>query len=232
MVFNYSGGTTTYSLYKVKTLVSLPNNCTNSLDQTNWGTWSISTSNNSQTLVNSGNHLPSKGVIFVADNVWVDGTVGGGARITIAAAKLPQPATPPDIIVNTNLKYTNYDGTDVIGLIAQGNVTIGLMSDDIFEIDGALVAQNGRVGRYYYNTNCGNTYTQTKVTIYGMIATFVRYGFTYTGSSYVCSGTIGSIGSGYCTRDITYDPNLLYGPPPTFPLSSSSYVPLSWQEVN
>ncbi len=220
IIFNYSSGTTTYDLYKVKSLRSAPSGCSNDLDQTNWGTWSIDTSGGSQSLVSSGNKLPSNGVIFISDNVWVEGTVGNNARITIAAAKLPQPATPPDIIVNTNLLYAVKDGSNVIGLISQGNVTIGLYSDDSFEIDGALVAQNGRVGRFYYASDCNSTYQRTTITIYGMIATFIRYGFAYTDNT------------GYTNRNITYDPNLLYGPPPSFPLSASSYVPLSWQELN
>lgn len=234
IVFSFSGGTTTYSLYKVKSLRASPNNsCSNNTNgQDDWGTWSINTTGNSQQLVSSGNRLPSNGVIFVADNVWVDGTVGNSARVTIAAAKLPQPSDPPDITVNNSLMYNEYDGSNAIGLIAQGNVNVGLYSDDNLEIDAALVAQTGRVGRYYYSSSCGSTYTQGTITIYGMIASFIRYGFSYTGSSYNCGGGIGYIGSGYCNRNITYDPNLLYGPPPSFPLSSSSYVPLSWQEVN
>ena len=52
------------------------------------------------------------------------------------------------------MKYTNTNGNDVLGLIAQGNVNVGMVSDDSFEIDGALMAENGRVGRFYYNSSC------------------------------------------------------------------------------
>lgn len=232
IVFSYSSGTTTYSLYKVKSLNAPPNRCGNDLNQDGWGSWSIGTSGNSQQLVSSGVKLPAYGVIYVQDNVWVDGTIGNNARVTIAAAKLPQPADPPDIIVNTDLKYTSYDGTNVIGLIAQDNVNIGLYSDDSFEIDAALVAQNGRVGRYYYASDCGSTYRRDSVNLYGMIASAIRYGFAYTGSAFNCGGSIGYMSSGYCHRDVTYDANLLYGPPPSFPLSSSQYVPISWKELS
>ncbi len=233
--FSYSLGTTTYNLYKVDTLAATPNSCSGT--QTNWGIWSINTAAGSEDIVSSNNHLPSTGVIFVADNVWVDGTIGNGARITIAAAKLPQPAVPPDIILNKDLRYTNYDGSEVIGLISQGNVTVGLYSEDDLMIDAALVAQNGRVGRFSYGGSCesstnGNEWRRGTITIHGMIATFIRYGFSYTGGTYDCGGSVGFIGNGYCNRNITYDSNLLYGPPPSFPLSSDQYTILSWREVN
>ncbi len=239
IVFNYSAGTTTYNLYKVSALSSAPSGCGDST--TGWGTWSIKTETPYPSSGNNTFHLSANGVIFVAGNVWVNGTVGNNARITIAAGILPDPypTNPrPNIIVNNDLKYTNKDGTEVIGLIAQGNVTVGLYSGDNLEIDAAIVAQNGRVGRFSYGTSCessssGNEWRRSTITVYGMIATFVRYGFSWKGSNnYNCGGSIGYIDNGYCNRNVIYDPNLLYGPPPSFPLSSSQYVPLTWQEVN
>jgi hypothetical protein len=52
-----------------------------------------------------------------------------------------------------------------------------------------------------------------------MIASYQRYGFAWTD------------GTGYVNRDITYDANLLYAPPPSFPLTSDQYQIISWQEV-
>jgi hypothetical protein len=138
------------------------------------------------------------------------------------AGKLPDPGATlePSITVNKNLTYTNFDGSDVVGLIAQGNVNVGYDSLDTETIDAALVSQNGRVGRYYYGSYCGTSHDRSTLNLYGMIATNIRYGFAYTD------------GTGYTTRNITFDPNLLYGPPPSFPLTSTFYTTLSWQEVN
>ena len=86
-------------------------------------------------------------------------------------------------------------------------------------MDAALIAQNGRVGRYYYSSHCGTGYTRNSLTLYGMLASNVRYGFSYTD------------GTGYATRSIIYDGNLLYSPPPSFPLSSDQYSTISWNEV-
>ncbi len=206
----------TFDIYRVTSQVSPGSSCTQTT--TGWGTWSI----NNKTFV--GNYaIPSNGLIFVEDNVWVEGTINT-ARVTIAAGKFPDnSSTRPDIIVNNDLMYTNYDGSDVIALIAQGDISVGMVSDTNIRIDAALVAQNGRVGRFYYpgggGSSCSPYNTRSSITLYGMIATNLRYGFAYTD------------GNGYQTRNIIYDANLLYGPPPSFPLTSSQYQTISWEET-
>lgn len=204
----------TFDIYRVTSQTSPPGSCTNSAGQSGWGTWSI----NNRTLI--GNYaIPSNGLIFVEDNLWVAGTINS-ARVTIASGRFPDnPSSRPSITVNNDLSYTNYDGTDVIALISQGNVNVGLVSDNNLNIDGALVSQNGRVGRFYYANNCGTNYIRNSLTLYGMIATNLRYGFAYTDNT------------GYTTRNINYDANLLYGPPPSFPLTSDQYEILSWEEI-
>lgn len=203
----------TFSLYRVNSQVSL-SGCSNSAGQTGWNTWSI----NNKTFIANYN-IPDNGLIFVEDNVWVEGSINS-ARVTIAAGRFPDnPSTRPQLIVNNDLIYTNYDGTDVISLISQGNFNVGMISDTNLRIDAALVSQNGRVGRYYYGSNCSPYNIRSSITLYGMIATDDRYGFAYTG------------GTGYQDRNIIYDANLLYAPPPSFPLTSNQYEILSWEEI-
>ncbi len=204
----------TFDIYKVTKLTNAPGGCSDSLGQSGWGTWSIST----ETLL--GNHpIPANGLIFVEDNVWVRGQINN-SRVTIASGKFPDnPATRTSITINTNLLYTNYDGKDIISLIAQNNINIGLNSDDILRADAALIAQNGRVGRYYYSSSCGASYVRNTITSYGMIGSYQRYGFAYTDNT------------GYTNRNLIYDSNLLYGPPPSFPLTSDYYQEIFWSEV-
>lgn len=167
--------------------------------------------------------FPANGLIFIEDDVWVRGQVDGG-RLTIASARFPDnSATRSNIIINDNLLYSNYDGQDAIALIAQKHVNIGLNSANTIRIDAALMAQNGRVGRYYYNSFCGANRLRSEITAYGMIASSQRYGFSYT------SGV--SVVSGYQIRNLIYDVNLLYGPPPSFPLTPDSYQVLLWKEI-
>ncbi len=207
----------TFDLYRVTSLSATPNNCTNSQNQSGWGTWSVGNTQAAQNFP-----FPANGLLFIEDNVWVEGTINT-ARLTIASGRFPDnPATRTNITVNNDLQYTNYDGQDVLALIAQNNVNVGLVSDDNLRIDAALVAQNGRIGRYYYGNNCRsggtNWYDRNSITLYGMLATYSRYGFAYTD------------GTGYDTRTINYDANLLYGPPPSFPLTSDQYTTISWEE--
>ena len=209
----------TFDLYRVTGLVNPPSGCTNSANQSGWSVWSIQ---NQQLIENYP--FPVNGIIFLEDDVFVDGQMDGG-RLTIVAAFLPDnPPFRKNIIVNNDLLYTNYDGSDVLGLIAQGNINIGLISEDDLRIDAALIAQNGRVGRYYYRPpgggleRCSPNHVRQTITLWGMIATNERYGFAYTD------------GTGYQTRNLNYDSNLLYGPPPSFPLTSDQYVTLTWEE--
>jgi len=211
----------TFDLYQVNTLVNAPGNCTPSGNppngQAGWGSWSISGAGSAQTFL-ANYAFPSNGLLFLEDNVWVEGQINT-ARLTIASARFPDNVnTRTSITVNNNLLYTNYDGQDVLALIAQNNFNVGLVSQNTLRIDAALMAQNGRAGRYYYTpSGCAND-SKSTLTLYGMIGTNQRYGFAYTN------------GTGYATRNIIYDANLLYGPPPSFPLTSDQYSILSWQE--
>ena len=212
----------TFDLYRVDTLVSPPSYCANVGNEDGWGTWSV----NTKTLL--GNYpMPSNGIIFIEDNLWVSGQVNG-SRVTIASARFPDTvSTRTSITVNDNLLYTHYDGTDTIALIAQKNINVGLVSADTLRIDAALMAQNGRVGRYYYQgpttspnrSNCSPNHARTSITAYGMIGSNQRYGFAYTD------------GTGYASRSLIYDSNLLYNPPPSFPLTTDAYKIISWEEV-
>lgn len=215
----------TFDLYKVESISAPPHSsCNNTAGQDGWGTWSIG----SQSFVDNYD-FPENGIIFIEDDAWVSGQIDT-ARLTIIAGTLPDiPENRKNIIVNEDLLYTNHDGQDVISLIAQNNINVGLYSDNDLEIDAALIAQNGRVGRHYYRSSytfwfwnvpgCSPYDEMDTVSLYGMIGTNQRYGFAYTD------------GTGYETRNISYDANLLYSPPPSFPLTSDQYEPILWEEI-
>jgi hypothetical protein len=205
----------TFDLYKISSWASR-GHCDGTGSESS--SWSI----NNQTL--QGNYaMPTNGIIFIEDHVVINGQING-ARLTIVAADLPVPSDPAtfkNIIINDDLLYTNYDGSDAIGLIGQKGVMVGLISEDDLRIDGALIAQNDKVGRFYYisdGQSCAYD-DRSVVTLYGMIASHDRYGFAYTN------------GTGYTTRNINYDANLLYAPPPDFPITSDQYEIISWQEI-
>lgn len=174
----------------------------------------------------SNRTFPSNGVIFIEDKLWLDGQING-AQLTIAAAQIgATSAQEKSVIINNDLEYTNYNGTDKLGVIGQKNVTVGYNSEGAFSgsadsqelrIDAAMIAQNGWVRRNYYSSGCGSNYLRNNITVYGSIATNLRYGFAYTD------------GTGYQNRNILYDPYLTLSPPPHFP-TTGSYTILSWKE--
>jgi len=206
----------TFDLYKVTKLLKPPHGCESDKGERKWGSWSI----DEETFL--GNYpMPTNGLIFIEDNTWVRGQIKN-SRVTIAAASFPyHPNTSPDITVNNNLLYTYYDGRDVIGLIAQDDFNVGMAADDNLRIDAAIISQNGRTGRFHYpKDKCDKYYQGNSITTYGMIASNEHYGFAFTD------------GTGYQNRVIIYDSNLLYNPPPSFPLTSDDYEEIYWSEIN
>ncbi len=162
------------------------------------------------------------GIIFVEDNVWVDGVVNG--RATVVAAKIPEvPNNRRTIIINGDITYLAKDGTNVLGLIAQQDIIVPLYSaEDDLEIDAAMLAQNGSVYRPYYNSHWPY-YLRDTITTYGTIITNQVWTWSWV------DGT-GQTVSGYENTNTTYDPNLNYNPPPGFPVYGD-YKFLQWEEI-
>ncbi|MBI4090938.1 MAG: hypothetical protein HY422_02855 [Candidatus Komeilibacteria bacterium] len=206
----------TIDVYAVTSLVPPPSvDCADTLGQSGWGTWSIATETLSSTIP-----LPANGALFIEDDLWIDGQIDT-AQLTIGAARFPEnPTTYANVTINSDLLYTNYNGSDIIGIIAQNNIHTGLVSADVLHIDAALVAKKGRVGRYYYPAPYCSPYdTRLSLTLFGLIASNGIYGTRYND------------GNGYQNRSISYDANLLYAAPPYFPSTETAYDLVQWREI-
>lgn len=214
----------TFDVHTVTSLYSPHWSCYDDLSEDGWGSWSVQ---NTTFVGNFDN--PPNGVLFIEDDVWVEGVIDT-ARLTIAVATFPDtPSTRKNITVNNDLLYTNYDGSDIIALIAQNNVNVGLISEDDLRVDAAMLAQSGRIGRYHYKDSwwfglslqpgCTPNSERDTITLLGTIGSRERYGFAWTD------------GTGYTNRNIVYDSNLLYSPPPSFPLTTDQYEVISWEEI-
>src|SRR3989344_3342603 len=107
--------------------------------------------------------LPANGVIFVADNAWVWGTIG--SRITLASGRLPDSnSTNTNIFLQNDINYTVKDGSVALGLISQSDLVVNSSSEDDLNVDAYLLSQKGKVFRPYYSGN-----TKTKISVYGGI---------------------------------------------------------------
>jgi hypothetical protein len=159
--------------------------------------------------------IPANGIIYVEDKTWVEGTVKG--RAIVAAATLPyNSSTAPTIYIPNNIVYAAKDGTNVLGLLAQQDVVVTYLAPTDLEVDAALVAQNGSAQFFYYSGVVNNS-----ITVYGATMSFGQWTWSWVDGS-------NNIISGYTHTYSNYDNNLLYGPPPSFPLSASGYQQISW----
>lgn len=158
---------------------------------------------------------PSCGIIFLEDNLWVDGTLEG--KVTVASANLIDANIDTDIILPNNIIYSANDGSDGLGLIAERNMLISPNSPQDMTLRGIFIAQKGRFGRNHYVGNIKGT-LQT----YGSVVSYGRTGTQWTSN--------GVIVSGYATREDYIDSNLIYGAPPFIPALSPDFKAIKWEE--
>lgn len=212
VVFNANN---TYSLYKVTAKTAL---ISSYFSDTGWA--NMSHDIKSQSLLSTKN-VPANGILFFEDTLWVEGTVA--SRVTVASGKFPDtPSTNTDIIINNSITYGGVnDGTRVLGAVAQGNVLIPYSSAaNNLSLYGAYVAQHGRFGRRYYNS--GSFIIRNNIDTYGMTASNQVPVTSWVDGS-------GNLIGGYRGGSTSYDPFLLYAPPPFFP-SAGEYQFLSWSQ--
>lgn len=195
--------------------------------------------------VQNGITIPSNGIIFAEDNVWVRTTSTFGGRVTIASGRLASSTNNTDIVIADDILYTNKNGADSIGLITEDSVLIAPYAIPqsgafTFEVDAAVIAQSGSVRypqtyRYNGNETKGWVASNQKLLFYGSVST--RQVWTWNiqyssnpGGSTVYDNVSGYYISGVRNTTTQYDYNLLYAPPPNFPITST-YNILSWREV-
>ena len=200
-----------------------------SIEQKKWIMLSTEIKNEqcTETYTLLGNDL-----IFIEDDVWVEGTVDG--RVTVISAKLPEvPSSSPDIILKGDLMYEDKNGDDVLGLLAQHDILIPLKpmngttpipATGSYEVDAALLAQRDRFQRYFYYwayNGIGEYYQFNQITLYGAMISYNQpgnYWGVYNGKQHGVLSTVNY-----------YDPQLLYNPPPYFPVTGD-YDFISWEE--
>lgn len=186
--------------------------------------------------------LPDTGVIFAEDNVWVrtDPTFHG--RVSIAAGRLAD-NNKANIVIADDILYSTKNGEDAIGLIAENDVIVAPYAPPAngsftFEINAAALAQSGSVtypSVYRTDSNrCtrGWVNNNQQFVYYGSVAT--RQTWTWTWQRNNACGDAVSDGSHYISgilhNSTQYDYNLLYAPPPSYPITGG-YNILSWREV-
>ena len=234
IILNTNG---TYDLYKVNSETD---------NQTSYATAL------NRTVVATGLSLPPSGVIFVEDNVWVLSNPTFHGRVTIASGRLAT-SNNTEVVIAGPLLYSTKNGSDSIGLVAEDSIYVAPYAPPAsgafnFEIDGALLAENGNV-EYGENTNSSGFITYRSatstcargwvspnqtLTFYGSVATrqIWTWNLESNGScgDMVFDPTNGQYWSGIENTVTSYDYNLEYTPPPSYPLTAG-YNILSWREI-
>lgn len=212
LVFNASG---TISVYRVTSTSVLNSTHINSGDDTLPDRTLISNQNFYGTLT-----IPeSCSLIFVEDNVWIEGTVDG--KVTVVAANVATNLAP-NAMLSGNLVYEETDGSDGLTLIAEKNVLVVPNSPQNMTLNGIFVAQGGAFGRNHYPNS---TYEhRSTLTILGTTVSNLRTGTKW------CIGNGCTSTAGYQTRIDAYDRNLATDPPPFTPQTSSDYQFIDWRE--
>lgn len=197
-----------------------------------------------ETLVASNIAIVSSGVIFAEDNVWVRSNPTYQGRVSIGAGRLAT-TNNATITVADDLVYSTKNGSDAVGLVAEGDVRIAPYGPPSsgsfnFEVDAAILSQTGSVTypfRYRSSpSQCTRGWVNSNqtFTFYGSVAT--RQSWTWSwllgGScgNAVYSSSIGYYISGFLNNTTSYDYNLLYAPPPYYPITGG-YNVLSFREV-
>lgn len=222
----------TYNLSRVN---SETYNWTNSTNYTSSYTTALG-----RTSVANNIAIPTSGVIFVEDNLWIRSNSTFGGRVTIVAARqASSDSNVASIVAADDIAYTTKNGSDVLGLISEGKFLIAPYappkpgdnaSNFPFKIHAAVIANSDvRFPSSYLGRTSGSipewTASNKALEYYGSIAmassSAVWTWLTVSGSTPV---------SGFQYNTTSYDYNMQYAPPPNFPVTSS-YDILSWREI-
>lgn len=199
--------------------------------------------------ISTNNTIPSGGVIFAEDNVWVVGNGNFNSRLTIAAGRMKAGGVNSyaNITIAGPITYASKNGSDALGLVAQNSITIAPyapppVSDTsfTFEVDAALLAEYGNVEFppsyefYPYYCTTGWTGSNQQFLFYGSVATRQTWTWTWLDGNYPCGNAgydpVNGYISGIENNTTEYDYNLLYNPPPDYPLALG-YKIVSWRDV-
>ena len=165
-------------------------------------------------------------LIFAQAKVWLEGVAG--SKVTVIAADTG--SFSPDIVLSNNITYASGTGSSGLTAVAERSVLIPLNSPDVMTIRGVFVAQNGYVGRNFYQQGGSNgvpsTYNssviQSSLTTIGSVISNNRVGTQWSCSGVTCSG--------YQSRVDTYDRLLAFSPPSFTPSASPDYKLVLWRE--
>lgn len=219
LVFNGDGTVTVYQVTSVsKNLRSYPADGVYGYSKQDYGAITA------ETLLGTYTVPTNCGLIFVEDNVWMEGSISG--KVTVVAANVTNPGVYPNIQLTNNITYTSFDGTAGLTAIASHSVLINPVAPADLTLDGIFVAQSGAFGVNLYP--CSTYGNKSTLNMLGTVVSSMRpttywmYGNMGNG----CSG--GS--SGYPNGTSAFDRQNSTNPPPFTPITSTQWQFVDWKQ--
>jgi len=168
----------------------------------------------------------SCGLIYIEDNVWVEGIIP--SKVTLVAANMTGSGSAPDVVVRGNITYATNDGSAGLTVIGEHNILIAPDSPMNMTLHGIFVAAKGVFGRNYYyypGGGCTGTYeSRGTLTIQGTVVSKLTPRTKWVGGC-------GASDAGYQSQTISVDPYNSKSPPPFTPLISTAKQFISWQQI-
>ena len=169
------------------------------------------------------NLLEDCGLVFVEDNLWIDGEVEG--KITVVSGDLESATKETNVWLTGDITYKYKDGSEGLVLLAQHNNLVSLGVPENMELQGIFIAQTGHFGRNHYSCSdypqdCVKEYLE----IFGSVVSNGRVGTKW-------SYGWGGIASGFKKRENIYDPKQSYDPPSFLPCTSEIFEFKEWEEI-
>lgn len=213
MTFNADGSVTVRQVSSTQELSVTP---INSADASTDRALITNESNTSTTII-----PPDCGLIFVEDNLWIDGVVDG--KITVVAANVANANIAPNVYIRNNVTYENQDGSDGLTVIAEHNILIAPNAPNNLTLNGIFIAQGGAFGMNAYSCASGYATKTGTLTVLGTTVSNKRTGTKWT-------STCGAYYKGYQNRIDSYDRHMAYDPPAFTPVVSQDYEFVDWRE--
>lgn len=162
----------------------------------------------------------SCGLIFVEDNVWIDGVVP--AKATVVAANVTTSGLNPNVYLDNNITYSSASGASGLTVISANDILISPDSPNDMVLNGIFIAQGGAFGRNLYA--CPSSYEpRGTLTITGTTVSNLRTGTKWLGGC-------GATDAGYQTRVDSFDRLLSTNPPPFTPFTGTDYEFVDWRQ--
>lgn len=166
----------------------------------------------------------SCGLVFVEDNVWIEGVVP--SKVTIVAANVTDTGVAPSAVLKNNITYSGVQSG--LTVVAEHNVLIAPDAPQSMTLQGIFIAQGGAFGRNRYRSSssgsCHPAYEpRTSLTIQGTTVSNKRTGTKWANGC-------GSGDAGFLSRTDAYDRILATDPPPFTPIISTDYKFVDWRE--